>query len=135
MEFDIAGNTYRAGKMDTFKQFHVSRRLAPVLGGLAAVAGGDVKDFTAFLQPIADAIARMSDADCDFILQSCLGVVQRQQGNAWSPVFAGAGKALMFDDIDLGVMLQIAVQVIQDNLGGFFQGGAAALNTPAPTAA
>lgn len=134
MEFEIGGNTYRSGKMDTFKQFHVSRRLAPVLGGLAAMAEGEADNFAAFLQPIAEAVARMSDADCDFILQSCLGVVQRQQGNAWSPIYAGGGSALMFDDIDLGSMMQIAAKVIQENLGGFFQGGVAAMKPQAPIA-
>jgi hypothetical protein len=32
----------------------------------------------------------------------------------------------MFDDIDMGQMVQIAVKVIQENLSGFFPGGAAA---------
>jgi hypothetical protein len=135
MEFEIAGNTYRAGKLDAFKQFHVSRRLAPVLGGLAMVAGGEQDRLSALLQPITEAVARMSDTDCDYILQTCLGVVQRQQGSTWAPVFAAGRGALMFEDIDLSAMMQIAVKVIQDNLGGFFQGGAAALNAQTRPAA
>lgn len=129
MEFPIGGNTYRAGKLDAFKQFHISRRLAPVLGGLAATAEGGQAGFAAFLVPITEAVAQMSDADCDYILQACLGVVQRQQGTAWAPVFNAGNKALMFDDIDLGAMMQIAVKVIEENLGGFFRGGAEALKS------
>jgi hypothetical protein len=135
MEFEIAGNTYRAGKMPTFTQFHVSRRLAPVLSGLAVTAGEEAANFAAFLQPIAEAVARMSDADCDFILDACLGVVQRQQGTSWAPVYVGAKQALMFDDIDMAVMLQLAAKVIQENLGGFFQGGVAALKSSSQPAA
>lgn len=130
MEFEISGNNYRSGKLDAFKQFHVSRRLAPVLSGLAIAANGSEADFSAFLQPIAEAVAQMPDADCDYILHTCLGVVQRQQGNAWANIYAQGAKTLMFDDIDLAAMLQIAAKVIQDNLAGFFSAGVAKLNLP-----
>lgn len=121
MEFEIGGNTYRGGKMDTFKQFHVSRRLVPILGNVAGAVTGEVS-FEDLVQPLMHGIASMTDADCDFILEACLKVVQRQQGNAWSPIYAGANQALMFDDIDMSAMLQIASKVIQDNLSGFFPG-------------
>lgn len=121
MEFEIGGNTYRSGKMDTFKQFHVSRRLVPILGNVAVAVGGEAS-FDDLVQPLMHGIASMTDADCDFILEACLKVVQRQQGNAWSPVYAGTNQALMFDDIDMSAMLQIAGKVIQDNLSGFFPG-------------
>lgn len=133
MEFEINGQQYRSGKLNARQQFHVARRLAPVLGGLAAASQGASTDFAHFLQPIADAIAGMSDADCDYILDTCLGVVQRQQGSAWALILVN--KAQMFDDIDLGVMLQIASKVITENLGGFFQGSAASvLSTQTATA-
>lgn len=134
-EFEINGQQYRAAKLDAFKQFHVSRRLAPVLSGLVFSADGGVGDFTALLQPIAEAVARMPDADCDFILDACLSVVKRQQGGNWSTIYAGANQALMFDDIDMAVMLQIAAKVIQENIGGFFQGHIAGLSNKATPAA
>lgn len=120
MEFEIKGQQYRAGRLDAFKQFHVARRLAPLLGGIAKGGQGD---FSAFLQPMAEALAGMPDADCDFILNTCLAVVQRQQGNAWAPIIKG--KELMFEDIDMGSMIQITIKVIQENLGSFFSDPAA----------
>ena len=134
MEFELAGNTYRAGKMDTFKQFHVSRRLVPILGNVAGAVTGEA-GFEDMVQPLMVGIAGMTDADCDFILEACLKVVQRQQGTTWSPIYAGANQALMFDDIDMSVMLQIAGKVIQDNLSGFFPGKGAAKSPPPPTGA
>lgn len=133
MDFEINDQQYRSGKLNARQQFHVARRLAPVLGGLAgAVQGGD-KDFGKLLQPITEAIAGISDADSDYILDTCLSVVKRQQGTAWAAVFVNG--AQMFDDIDLGALLQIAAKVIQENLGGFFQGSAAFLpNTETATA-
>jgi hypothetical protein len=133
MEFEINGQAYRCGKMDAFKQFHVSRRLAPVFGGLASSASKDNADFSQFLQPIAEAVAHMLDADCDYVLQACLGVTQRKQESGWANVYNVQTKALMFSDVDLAVMLQITAKVIQDNLGGFFQGAVAGLN-PSTTA-
>lgn len=132
MEFEINGQQYRSGKLSARLQFHVARRLAPVLGGLAAASKNGGDDFAGFLQPIADAISGMSDADCDYVLDTCLAIVQRQQGSSWANVFVN--KAQMFDDIDMGAMLQIASKVITENLGGFFQGSAASLLST-PTAA
>jgi len=132
MDFEINGQQYRSGKLNARQQFHVARRLAPVLGGLATASQGKTDNFATFLQPIADAIAGMSDADCDYVLDNCLAIVQRQQGSSWANIFVN--KAQMFDDIDMGVMLQIASKVITENLGGFFQGSAASLLST-PTAA
>lgn len=119
MEFEIAGHEYASGKMDTFKQFHVSRRLVPAFGTMAASVTGEV-NFSELVQPLMQAIASMNDADCDFILDACLSVVKRKQKDSWAPIYAGASQALMFDDIDMSVMLQIAGRVIKDNLAGFF---------------
>lgn len=118
--------------MDTFKQFHVARRLTPVLGSLASAAGSG-SDLTKAIVPIADAISSMADADCDYILHACLNVVKLDQGNnTWSPIFSNG--LLMFQEIDMATMLQIAVKVIQDNLSGFFQGAAGAITTQATVA-
>jgi hypothetical protein len=133
MECEIKDQTYRSGKLNARQQFHVARRLAPVLGGLATASQGKTDDFATFLQPIADAIAGMSDADCDYVLDTCLAVVQRQQGSSWANILVN--KSQMFDDIDMGVMLQLAAKVITENLGGFFQGNAASLRSTSAAAA
>lgn len=135
MDFEINGKQYRSGKLDAFKQFHVARRLAPLLSGVSSAvktegatpaAEGETtapapkRDFADFLEPMADAIAHMPDADCDYILFTCLGAVQRQEGTSWAKLVAPGNRSLMFDDIDMGVMINITLKVIQDNLGNFF---------------
>jgi hypothetical protein len=119
-EFEINGQTYRAAKLDAFKQFHIARRLAPLQAGLSKAMEGGGSGEDAFSPAIAEAVAGMPDADCDYILQTCLAVVQRQQDGRWVSIMAAGAKALMFEDIDMGAMLQIAGQVITENLGGFF---------------
>lgn len=131
IEFSIDGNDFRAGKLDAFKQFHLSRKIAPVIPSLLPMyveisKGGDLsKDLSALaalLQPFADGIADLSDESSEYIMATCLSVVKRKQGETWVPIWNNSGKVCMFDDIDLGMMMRICLQVIQDSLGSFIQG-------------
>lgn len=121
---EVGGHKYRIGRIDARKQFHVARRLAPLLAGMSGIPDKSA-GFAAFLGPLADALSGMSDEDVDYVLDVCLSVCQRIQPNGHpAPVMTRGG--LMFEDIDMGQMIQLAVKVIQENLGGFFPGAAAA---------
>jgi hypothetical protein len=121
---EVGGHKYRIGRIDARKQFHVARRLAPLLAGMGGLANKSA-GFAAVLAPITEALSSMSDEDVDYVLDACLGVCQRlQQDGRPAPVMTRSG--LMFEDIDMGQMIQLAVKVIQENLGGFFPGAAAA---------
>lgn len=121
---EVGGHQYRVGRIDARKQFHVARRLAPLLAGMSDVPKNG-SGFAAFLGPLTNALSLMSDEDVDYVLDACLGVCQRLQPNGHpAPVMTRAG--LMFEDIDMGQMIQLAVKVIQHNLGGFFPDAAAA---------
>lgn len=137
MEFEISGQTYRATKLDAFKQLHLSRRLAPVLSGNA-------DDTTPMVPAILAALAQMSDSQLNYILHICLSSVQKQQGTAFAPIYIGGSVAhddtvtmgrFMFDDIDLIVMSQIAAHVVKENLAGFFSAVVALLGLSTPTTA
>src|SRR5260364_478239 len=86
---------------------------------LAALQGADS---AAALKSLADVIAAMPDADCEYVLHTCLSVTQRQNGKHFSPVWNEQNQTLMFDDIGLSKMVQIAMYVIQDSLGNFLRG-------------
>jgi len=120
MEFELNGQTYRTGKIDARSQFHIVRRLAPVLGEIApAAAGGNMGGLDA-LPPLANAIAKLSDADADYCLFGLLAVVSRKQpqGTGWGPV--STGNTLMYADIDMVGMLQLAWKALEFNMSGFF---------------
>lgn len=144
-EFEINGELYRSGKLDTFKQLHVSRKIAPlvpkVLPAFAAIAKAkraegavlgdalndarnlvvqDIDLIAKAIEPVTNVMAEMSDADVEYLFANCLAVVQRKQGKDWAPVWRN--DSLMFDDIELPQMTQIAMKVIWDNLGPFIQG-------------
>lgn len=134
-EFEINGVQYRGGKLDTFKQLHVSRKIAPlvpkVLPAFAPFMKREKADgekltvddlgmVAQAIEPVTDILASMSDRDVEFIFDSCLSVVQRRQSRDWQPIWRNG--VLMFDDIEMPLMIQIALKVIWDNLGGFIRG-------------
>lgn len=132
MDFEIKGKQYRAAKLSVFDQLKVSRKLLPLIAKLvsdASMLRAAAQNKTAskeqlfsvletILPKIADVLADMPDETVDSILHPCLSVVARKSdmGN-WTPVFIDG--SLMFDDIDLFSMLNIAGRVVADNLGNF----------------
>lgn len=130
LEFEIAGHRYRAEKLDAFKQLHVSRKIAPIIPKLLPMflkfsekkeaLKDDLAVMAEAFEPLAEALAEMPDADCEYVFNACLGVVMRHQQGNWASIWAGG--TLMFDDIDLGAMVQIAAKVIWDSLGNFTRG-------------
>lgn len=133
-EFTIGEHTYRAGKLGAFKQLHLSRKVAPIIPTLIPVfvklsasqggnpLSGDLAGMAELLGPFAEGLASMPDEAAEYVLGTCLAVVQRKQGATWAPVWSERNSVCMFDDMDLGAMIQIAVQVLRDSLGPFLQG-------------
>lgn len=121
MDFEVGGHKYRSMKLDAFRQFHIARKLAPVIGAIApALQAAEKGDGWSALLPLAQVISTLPEEDCNFVLQACLAATQRQVGNVgWQPVWNVSAKALQFEDIGLVEMIHIAVQVIQENLGNF----------------
>lgn len=137
-EVEFKGVQYRIGTLDCFKQFHVARRLAPLLASLAKASAevpasikeapdteeNSAKWFETISGPLVDAFATMSDETADYITQTCLAVVQRDAGKGtWAPVLVR--QKLMYQDIDMATMVGLTIAVVQDNLAGFFSSGLA----------
>ena len=127
-EIELQGHTYQIGRLAAMDQFHVARRLAPVIASMGltvaalAAAGKAVKDDTSIMSilgPVADVVARMSDEDTSMIIHKCLSVVKRlQSDNRYAPI--QQGDLLRFNDIEMPTMLRLTVEVVKENLGGFF---------------
>lgn len=126
-EFQINGQTYKAGKLDAFKQFHIVRRLAPLLAGMSDVLRGGPTAAMARLKedplgaalPIIECLGKMPDDEANYVITSCLSVVQRQQAQiGWANLTSSQGD-LMFEDIGMPEMLQITWKVLESNVMGF----------------
>ncbi len=131
MELTIGAGEYSTRKLNAFQQFHVARRLAPMIwalgegmisqlkGEAAAIPAGDFDASGLFaLKASAEVLARMSNEDSEFILKTCLGAVTRKQPGGWARIQAENGN-MLFEDIDLPCMMQLTMTVIRENLGNF----------------
>lgn len=136
MEFEIKGVKYRTAKLSVFDQLKVTRKLLPVLAGMMSDFGsirsrlpadGKIDTvkfehlkpvFETMLPRIAEELSSLTEDDTSAIIHPCLAVVSRRHMDGWVPVFTQG--ELMFDDIDLLVMLQLVARVVADSLGNFF---------------
>lgn len=126
IELPIGDRLYQIGKLNAIAQLHVVRRLGPaliVVGiSLEALRQGmkvEMEDLVATAGPVMEIISKMSDADFDYIVFTCLGAVQRKQGDAWAAVVAASTQKLMFADMDFAEIVRLVIAVLQENLGNF----------------
>lgn len=143
---DFGGSEYRFGRMNAMKQFHVMRRLAPVATRMSEIdfaallprqdgptsaepsadetvpadQGPTLLSKLNLMQPLADALSKLSDADCEYIIGCCMDVVTRRQGPTWVRIWNSASARPMFDDIDLPVLMSLTVRTLMENLSNFF---------------
>jgi hypothetical protein len=120
LEFQIGDHSYRARKLNTFQQMHMLRRIGPLIGPMFGAPETEGRRVAAFLE----ALGKMTDDDCDFVIKTCASAVQRLQGSngaaVWADIYNPRASTFMFEDIDnLATMLQITGQILQDNLSGF----------------
>lgn len=121
---DLAGHTYEIGKLPLFKQMHVARKLAPLLGTVATIkqmgGAGLGGAFEQFAGPIAQTLAKMSDEEVEQIIGDCLACVRRKiKEIGWMPMWNAQAKSLQYDDIDLPTMLQLVYAVLEGSIGHF----------------
>ncbi|HDR9029892.1 TPA: hypothetical protein QDB14_004114 [Burkholderia vietnamiensis] len=131
-EIEMSGERYQIGRLPAMQQFHVSRRIAPVLSPLIRayleLSKSDVpltKNLALIatsIEPLTEALSRLPDDDAEYVIGACLRIVERHQGAGWARVWSPTQNVCMFDDIDVGVMLELTVRVIMENLGPFIGG-------------
>lgn len=132
-DFSIGGKDFKLSKLDAFKQFHLVRRLAPLLGemipALAAMAKkqkgapqseeANLEQIAMIATPLMNGLSKLSDADADKVLFGLLSAVEmKQEAGNWAKV--ATDSALMFSNLELPVMLQAAGRAFMYNLSGFF---------------
>lgn len=132
---EINGQTYRINKLNALAQFHITRRLSPLLATVGTSLAGlqlglkaGALDFVAILDPMTEILAKMPEDDANYIIFTCLDKVARQVGERYAPVATNG--QLMFEDIEMPFMLQLVFEVIKDSLGNFIGGLAGAVTLP-----
>ena len=134
----IGEHEYSIGRLNALDQFHVSRKIAPIVPTLmpiiTEVAKGDLskaiesielgdnnelgslEPLAQALEPFMEAFAKMPEDDFNYVIHKCLSVVKR------SSSVVCRGQTIMFDDLDMGQILPLVVAVIRVSLGNFIQG-------------
>lgn len=121
MNLVVAGIEYATkGALDTFTQLHVARKLGPAMGIVAGLVDPANMDKEKALLTVL-LLSHISDEDAEYVVKKCLSVVTRAQpAGGFAAVATPAGQ-LMFADITMESMLEIAIGVIEENLGDFFR--------------
>jgi hypothetical protein len=135
VEFEMDGRQYRFDKLSAMQQFHVSRKIAPLLPPLLPIFAQVVKEkkgkkplndldkIGPLLQPFADGLASMSDDVSEYVFNTCLSVIRCKHGDNWIQFWSATGKIAMVEELnDVGVMIRLVVRVIQDSLAPFING-------------
>jgi hypothetical protein len=136
--FEIGGREFKLNKIDAMKQFHVARRIGPILAELVPAMKGiskvnsdsmteeqKLEEFARIATPFMAGISKLSDADSDYVLYRLLSAVEVKQpaSNSWAriAVIGPDGNAmLMMQDLELPMLLQAAGRALMYNLSGFF---------------
>ncbi len=132
-EFVVNGKRFQLNKIDALKQFHIVRRLGPILGSIIPVIkklkvntaekkseAEMLDDITVLAQPLMAGFSDLSDEDANLVLLGlCSAVEMYQDGlNCWARV--ADGKQFMVQNLELPELLQIAGRAFAYNLTGFF---------------
>ena len=139
----IGEHEYSIGRSNALDQFHVSRKIAPIIPTLmpiiTEVAKGDLakviesldvdeakenqnndlsglQPLAQALEPFMEAFAKMPEDDVNYIIHKCLAVTKR--GSA----VVCRGQSIMFDDLDMGQILPLVIAVIRVSMANFIQG-------------
>lgn len=131
-EFEAGGKKFKVGKLDAFKQFHIVRRIGPLIAELVpsmtAISKAKVDslseeqklaEFSKLAAPLMQGLSKLSDDDSNYVLFKLLSAVEVYQPefSRWSKV--ASDNSLMMQDIELPVLLQMAGQALRFNLSGF----------------
>lgn len=131
MIFTVKDKTFSSGLMTAKKQFHVVRRLSPLLDGARAMldtptlkklldsrSQPDIAIADIDMAPLLHVFASLPDADFDYVADVCMDVTEiRQEGGNFAPLRVNGVQ--MFP-LDLITVIAIVWHVLQDNLSGFF---------------
>ena len=65
-------------------------------------------------------IACMTEEDVNYVVLKCLAVVKRLDKTSGSALPVLNGQVLLYQDIELPTLVQLAVNVVMENLSNFF---------------
>jgi hypothetical protein len=130
-EFSIGGRDFKLCKIDAFKQFHIVRRIGPILSDILPALADAKKlqnstsdeeklvGLAKIAAPVMNGLSKLSDVDSELVLFGLLQAVEmKQSAGNWAKV--SSNSMLMIQDLELPILLQLAGRAFVFNLSGFF---------------
>jgi hypothetical protein len=130
-DFEIDGHTYRTVKMNGREQFQLLRKLGHMAGLFSRFAVMDLPPnetlrMLAFVVAFMQEFSQLTEQQSNDLLTHCLIYTRRLVGGNGTglavptPMYQGRD---MFEDADMMVLMRICIEVVRENLGGFFPTG------------
>lgn len=134
-DFTIGAREFKLSKVDAFKQFHIVRRISPILADLlpgikefqklskkdnSQLSDDDkFEQFVPLAAPLIAGFSKLSDDDSNYVLLGLLSSVEiKQEHGNWARV--ATKDMIMIQDMELPMLLQIAGRAFMYNLSSFF---------------
>jgi hypothetical protein len=121
METTIDGKTFSIGKLNAFEQLHVFRRVMPIMKPVLLVmrAPGNTNKLD-MVMAMSETLASLPDEHLDYVINKCLSVTRRRDGERSFPLMQGS--TLMYQDLDMPTLLRLTWEVLMENFQPFFKG-------------
>lgn len=114
----IGERTYTVGKMNAEDQFHVLRRVMPLVKPILESLKLGIGFNPLMLVQISEDLASLSDEQLNYVLHKCMDVITVQAGGS-APIKLRVNGRYMFADIDLPIMMQLTWAVLMENFRPF----------------
>lgn len=136
-EFNSGGRKFKIGKINVIKQFHVARKITPLLGsalpamkeiaglekdgGLETLSESEkLEKIAKVMTPFVKGIGELPDDEAEKVLIGLLSSVEvwQQDYKCWAKI--ANDKVIVMQDLNLPTLLQVAGRAFMFNLSGFF---------------
>lgn len=134
MDFELGGRKFQISKINALDQFHIARRMGPILADIVPIIqqlnkkkldtlSEDEKldSFGKLASPFMVGLAKLSDEDAEIVLFGLLSCAEIQGASgAWMKITNK--KLLLAQDLELPHLINIAGHSFMHNISGFFGG-------------
>lgn len=122
--FQVGDHNYRCRRMDAKTQFHVIRRVLPLLSKFMSSNASimDSPNANNAAEIIMGSLNKIASNDYDFIINNCLLSVEREEApGSYQRIMTPDGH-FMYEEInyDLVSMMKIVFEVLKFNFSDFF---------------
>lgn len=120
-ELEVDGHKYRISKLLPLAQFHLSRRIAPLILAFANEKA-DENAAVDVMSKVAEKLSTLKDDEAEYIVFGLLAAVKRvgEDGKSYHPV--SNGNTLMYGNMSVATMMKLAYESGRFNLGNFLPG-------------